>query len=345
MTAPALKLADIPQRQAYGVALAEYGDVNDSVVVLDADVSSSTLTNYFARRHPKRFFNMGVTEASMVDVGVGLALGGMIPFVNTFAALLTLRACEQIRTCVAYANANVKLVGGFAGLSDYKDGPTHFSVNDMAIMRSMPNMVVISPADNLEAARMVPVIAEYPGPVYMRISRASVGDVFGDKYKPEIGKGCVLRAGSDVTLIGTGSMVARCMVTAELLSEQGVDVRVIAMSSIKPIDQDLLCQAARETGAIVTAEDHSIIGGLAGAVAETLALRYPVPLETVGVHDSFAQTGPDPETLMDAVGLSVDDIQRAVPPSSSANTIPDASFLQPNLVISTLKSMSLTGGV
>jgi transketolase len=312
MTAILPKLADIPQRQAYGAALAEYGEVNESVVVLDADVSSSTLTNYFARRHPKRFFNLGVTEASMVDVGAGLALGGTIPFVNTFAALLTLRACEQIRTCVAYANANVKLVGGFAGVSDYKDGPTHFSVNDMAIMRSMPNMVVISPADNLEAARMVSVIAEHQGPVYMRISRANVGDVFDDSYRPQIGKGYILRLGSDVTLVGTGSMVARCMVAAEMLSAQGIDVRLIAISSIKPIDQDLLCQAARETGAIVTAEDHSIIGGLAGAVAETLAISCPVPLEPVGVRDSFAQTGPDPETLMDAVGLSVEDIQHAV---------------------------------
>ena len=312
MSAPTLKLADIPQRQAYGVSLADYGEVNPSVVVLDADVSSSTLTNYFAKRFPARFFNLGVTEASMVDVGVGLALGGMIPFVNTFAALLTLRACEQIRTCVAYANANVKLVGGFAGVSDYKDGPTHFSVNDIAIMRSMPGMVVISPADNLEAAKMVPVLAEYQGPVYMRISRAAVGEVFDASYQPQIGKGFVLRQGSDVTLIGTGSMLGRCKVAAELLAAQGVDVRLIAISSIKPIDQELLCQAAQETGAIVTAEDHSIIGGLAGAVSETLAMIRPAPVEPVGLRDTFAQTGPDPETLMDAIGLSIDDILKAV---------------------------------
>lgn len=312
MNAPAVRLADIPQRQAYGVALAEYGDVNESVVVLDADVSSSTLTNYFAKRHPKRFFNMGVTEASMVDVGVGLALGGMIPFVNTFAALLTLRACEQIRTCVAYANANVKLVGGFAGVSDYKDGPTHFSVNDIAIMRSMPRMVVISPADNLEAARMVPLIAEHPGPVYMRISRANVGDVFDDSYQPEIGKGCILKQGRDVTLVGTGSMLGRCKIAVELLAAQGIDARLIAISSIKPIDKELLCQAASQTGAFVTAEDHSIVGGLAGAVSEALAMSCPAPIEPVGLRDSFAQTGPDPETLMDAVGLSVEDILQAV---------------------------------
>ena len=307
MTLPAA-----PQRQAYGQALAEYGENHPDVVVLDADVSSSTLTSYFAKRHPSRFFNMGVTESSMVDVSVGLALGGKIPFVNTFAALLTLRACEQIRTCVAYANANVKLVGGFAGISDYKDGPTHFAVNDMAVMRSLPNMAVVSPADNNEAAGMVAALAEYPGPVYMRISRASVPDIFPVGYVPQIGKGVVLRPGSDVTLVGTGAMLGRCQLAAELLAKEQIDVRLIAMSTIKPIDTELLRQAAKETGAIVTAEDHSIIGGLAGAVAESLAFNIPAPVEPIGLLDSFARTGPDTESLMDACGLSVEDIMEAV---------------------------------
>ena len=308
----ALKLPKEPQRQAFGKALAEYGQVNPEVVVLDADVSSSTLTAYFGKRYPERFFNLGVTEASMVDVGVGLALDGKIPFVSTFAALLTLRACEQIRTCVAYAEANVKLVGGYAGVSDYKDGPTHFAVNDIAILRSMPNMVVLAPADNCETAGLVRVIAEYQGPVYMRISRASVADVFDAGYVPAIGKGVVLRPGRDVTLVGTGSMVGRCKLAAEQLAAAGIDVRLISMASIKPIDQELLCQAAAETGAIVTAEDHSIIGGLAGAVAETLSRSCPAFIEPVGLNDTFARTGPDPETLMDAMGLSVQDIMMAV---------------------------------
>jgi transketolase len=312
MSGHAVKLADIPQRQAYGQALAEYGAANPAVVVLDADVSSSTLTSYFAKRHPARFFNMGVTEASMVDVGVGLALGGKIPFVNTFAALLTLRACEQIRTCVAYAQANVKLVGGYAGISDYKDGPTHFAVNDMALMRAMPNLAVVAPADNLEAAKMVKVLAEYPGPVYMRISRAAVPDVFDASYEPKIGKGAVLRPGSDVTLVSTGYMAGRCKVAADLLAAEKIDVRLISMSTLKPIDTDLLCRAAAETGAMVTAEDHSIVGGLAGAVAEALAYNCPVPIEPIGLCDTFAQTGPDTESLMDACGLSVDDIVAAV---------------------------------
>ena len=304
-------MKNVPQRQAYGMALADYGDENPDVVVLDADVSSSTLTAYFAKRHPTRFFNLGVTEASMVDVGVGLALGGMIPFVNTFAALLTLRACEQIRTCVAYANTNVKLIGGYSGLSDFKDGPTHFAVNDMALMRAMPNMAVIAPADNMETAKMVRAIAEYDGPVYMRISRADVPDVFDESLDVQIGKGITVRPGSDVTLVSTGYMLGRCLQAAETLAGDGINARVLSLATIKPLDVDLVCQAAAETGAIVTAEDHTILGGLGSAVAETLAAHHPAPIEVVGLADTFAETGPDTELLMDAWGLSVGDIVRA----------------------------------
>lgn len=304
-------MSEIPQRQAYGIALADYGDLNEAVVVLDADVSSSTLTKFFADRHPARFFNMGVTEASMVNVGVGLALGGKIPFVNTFAALLTLRACEQIRTCVAYAHTNVKLVGGYAGLSDYKDGPTHFATNDIALMRAMPNMIVLAPADNREAAKMVQVIAEHPGPVYMRISRAVVPDVFDDSLTVEIGKGITLRDGGDVTIVGCGSMVGRCLRAADRLAQEGIDARVLSMASIKPLDAELVVQAAQETGALVTAEDHTILGGLGSAVVEALAEHHPAPVEFVGLKDTFAETGPDTETLMDAWGLSIADLVAA----------------------------------
>ena len=300
-----------PQRKAYGVALAEYGDVNPDVVVLDADVSSSTLTRFFADRHPTRFFNLGVTEASMVDVGVGMALGGKIPFVNTFAALLTLRACEQIRTCVAYSEVNVKLIGGYAGVSDYKDGPTHFAVNDIALMRSMPNMTVIAPADNVEAAKMVAAIAEHVGPVYARISRAGSPDVFDQSHRFEIGKGTTLRDGGDVTIIGTGSLVYRCVKAAETLAREGIDARVLSMPTIKPLDRDLVQQAAEETGALVTAEEHSIVGGLGGAVSEAMAASQPVPIEFVGLNDTFCETGPDPDTLMDAWGMSVEDVVAA----------------------------------
>lgn len=304
-------MAEIPQRQAYGQALADYGAINPNVVVLDADVSSSTLTSYFAQRFPQRFFNMGVTEASMVDVGVGFALGGKIPFVNTFAALLALRACEQIRTCVSYAFTNVKLMGGYSGISDYKDGPTHFATNDVSVVRSLPGMVVLSPADNREAAAMVQVIAEWQGPVYARISRAAVPDVYDASHKPEIGRGTVLREGKHVTLLGTGSLTARCLQAAEQLRNDGIEAGVIGMWSIKPLDMGLLLHAARTTGALVTAEDHSIVGGFGSAVAEALACALPVPLEMVGLNDNFAETGPDPDTLMDAVGMSVQDIIQA----------------------------------
>lgn len=304
-------MAEIPQRQAYGQALADYGAVNPDVVVLDADVSSSTLTSYFAQRFPQRFFNLGVTEASMVDVGVGLALGGKIPFVNTFAALLALRACEQIRTCVSYAVTNVKLIGGYSGISDYKDGPTHFATNDVSVVRSLPGMVVLAPADNREAAAMVQVIAEWHGPVYARISRAAVPDVYDSNHKPEIGRGTVLREGKDVTLLGTGSLTARCLLAAEQLRNEGIDAGVIGMWSIKPLEMGLLLHAARTTGALVTAEDHSIVGGFGSAVAEALACALPTPLEMVGLNDTFAETGPDPDTLMDAVGMSVQDLVQA----------------------------------
>jgi transketolase len=294
------------------MALADYAALNPRVVVLDADVSSSDFTSFFAKKHPERFFNFGVTEASMVDVGVGMALAGSIPFVNTFASLLTLRAFESIRTCVAYAHTNVKLIGGYSGLSDYKDGPTHFALNDISLLRSLPGMVVLSPADNIEAARLVPVIAEYDGPVYMRISRAAIADVFTDAHQPVIGRGALVRPGRDVTIIATGCMVGRSLEAVKLLAQQGVDARLVSMHSIKPLDKELVIQAAVETGAIVTAEDHTVIGGLGSAVAEALAQNRPVPLEMVGVCDAFAETGPDPDTLMDAWGLSIADVVSAV---------------------------------
>ena len=304
-------MSAIPQRQAYGQALADYGADHPDVVVLDADVSSSTLTSFFANRFPERFFNLGVTEASMVDVGVGLAFAGKSPFVNTFAALLTLRACEQIRTCVSYAQTNVKLVGGYAGISDYKDGPTHFATNDITLMRSLPHMLVLSPADNREAAAMVPLIAAWDGPVYMRISRAEVPDVFDDSYFPQIGKGVQLQPGGDVTLVGTGSMTARCLLAGQALAKAGISARVLSLGTIKPLDRDLLLEAAVETGALVTAEEHTVVGGFGSAVAELLANAGPAPVEMVGLQDNFAQTGPDPETLMDASGLAVEDIIQA----------------------------------
>jgi transketolase len=304
-------MAEMSMREGYGRALAEYGEINPDVVVLDADTSSSTLSNFFAQRFPGRFLNIGIAEPCMVDVAVGLALGGKIPFANAFAALLSLRALEQIRTCVCYARRNVKLAAGYAGLSDFKDGPTHHAIMDIATMRAMPEMTVIVPADALEAGKWVPVVAEYEGPVYLRLSRAATIPVHDESLQVEIGKGITLREGSDVTIVGTGSMVGRSLLAAEKLAKEGIEARVLEIHTIKPLDVDLIRQAAEETGAMVTAEEHSIIGGLGGAVAEVLCEGRPVPLERVGVADTFTCTALDPESLMDACGLAVEDIVSA----------------------------------
>ena len=307
-------MADISMREGYGRALADYGEVNRDVVVLDADTSASTLTCFFARRFPERFVNVGIAEPCMVDVAVGLALGGKIPFANAFAALLALRAMEQIRTCVCYARTNVKLVAHYAGLSDFKDGPTHHSIVDIAAMRALPEMTVIVPADALEAGKWVSVIAETEGPIYLRISRAATLGVHNDSVRLKIGQGLTLREGRDVTIAGTGSMVGRSLLAAENLAREGISARVLEIHTIKPLDADLLRQAAEETGAIVTAEEHSVVGGLGGAVAEALAGASgtrPTPLERVGIADTFTRTALDPDSLMDACGLAVADLVAA----------------------------------
>lgn len=304
------KRAMASMRVAYGEALADYGMVNPNVVVLDADVSASTQTHFFATRFPARFFNLGIAEANMVDVAVGLALAGKIPFANSFAFLLSLRAAEQVRTQVCLNGANVKLCGAYCGLSDSFDGPSHHAISDLALLRALPGMTVISPADAVEVHKLLPQVAEHPGPVYLRLSRAEVPVIFDASYQPRIGRGVQLRPGSDVTLVGTGALVARCLDAAEMLAQAGVSTRVIAIHTIKPIDADLLEQAARETGAIVTAEEHSVIGGLGSAVTEALCERWPVPVWRIGLSDTFAATGPYFE-LLDSYGLGVTDIVAA----------------------------------
>ena len=304
-------MAVISQREAFGLALRDYGAQAEEIVVLDADTSCSTMSSYFAEAFPERFINVGIAEPCLVDVAVGMALGGFTPFVNAFSALLSLRALEQIRTCVAYANTNVKLAASYAGLSDYKDGPTHHSIMDIGIMRMMPGMTVIVPADEAEIKAWVPVIADHQGPVFLRLSRTGTKPVHAAPPKVEIGKGFRLKHGSDVSIFGAGMMVHRCLQAADALAQAGIDAAVINLPCIKPIDEALILETAAETGAIVTAEEHSILGGLGGAVAEVLGSQCPTPLERVGIRDAFAKTGPDPETLMDACGLSVQDITQA----------------------------------
>ena len=297
-------------RVAYGQALADYGAVNPDVVVVDADVSASTQTHFFAKRFPERFFNLGVAEANLVDVAAGFALGGKIPFANTFAFLLALRAAEQVRTQVCLNNANVKLCGAYAGLSDAFDGPTHHAVSDLAVMRAMPGLTVVVAADAVEARKLVPLVADHRSPVYLRLSRAEVPTIFDESYEPEIGRGVRLREGGDVSLVGTGILLSHCLDAAETLARQGISARVIEMHTIKPVDRDMLGCAARETGAIVAVEEHSVIGGLGSAVAEVIGPSWPVPLVRVGLRDTFAETGPYFE-LLDKYGMGVADIVEA----------------------------------
>src|SRR4030042_1373161 len=294
-------------RKIFGETLAEYGAVDSSIVVLTADVSSSVLTNYFNERFPERAFNTGIAEAGMIDTAVGMVLAGMTPFVNTFAALF-LRAVEQIRSCVAYPNVNVKLVGSYAGLSAFKDGPTHHSIMDISVMRSMPNMTVIVPSDGTEIRKMIPLVAQRRSLVLRRMSRADMVKVVPGDHQPEIGKGIIVREGRDVTVITNGHMLSRSLEAAEILARRRIDTRVVNMHTVKPLDTELVLRCARETGVIVTAEEHSIIGGLGSAVAETLVRELPVPVEMVGINDTFAETALDHDSLLDHYGMSVNDI-------------------------------------
>jgi transketolase len=304
-------MAEMAMREAYGRALADYGAINPRLVALDVDTSASTLSNFFASRFPDRFINVGIAEPGMVDVAAGLALGGYIPFVNGFASILSLRALEQIRTCVCYARTNVKIAASYAGISDFKDGPTHYSITDLANLRALPGMTVIVPADAAEAADWVPILAEFDGPVYFRISRAGTLPVHKPGSLLQIGKARTLREGSDLTIVAMGSMTGRSQAAAEILATEGIQARLLELHTLKPLNNDILLQAATETGAIVTAEEHNIIGGLGSAVAETLMESFPVPLERVGIRDFFCPTGRDLDKLMDACGLSVNAVVEA----------------------------------
>ena len=298
-------------REAFGEALVEVGESHPKVVVLDADVSHSTRTLLFAERFPERFFNLGVAEANMMDIAAGLATTGCVPWVSTFSFLASLRAGEQIRTCIAYPRLNVKIAAGYAGLSDSFDGPTHQSVFDLAVLRAMPNMAVIVAADAPEARAAVKAATAYTGPVYLRLSRAEVPIVFSQgEPEFEVGRGRIIREGGDVSLVATGVLLHRALAAADRLSGRGIEARVVEIHTLKPIDESILLEAAEQTGALVTVEEHSVIGGLGGAVAEVLGRRRPTPIEMVGLRDTFAESGPY-EALLDAYGLGVGDIVAA----------------------------------
>jgi len=298
-------------RKAYGQALVELGHAREDVVVLSADISNSDHSYMFEEAFPDRFFNVGIAEQALVDVAVGLANGDWVPIANTFAFLFATRALEQVRTHLCYGEANVKLAAAYAGLSDSFDGPTHHAITDLAIMRSLPRMTVVVPADPVAINKLLPQVAAWEGPVFFRLCRNEVPVIFTNAYDPEIGKGVLLREGTDVTIIGCGVMVSRCLEAARRLAETGLRARVVEMHTIKPLDRELIAHCAAETGAIVSVEEHSIIGGLGGAVAEALVESEPVPLERVGLVDTFAESGPYSE-LMDKYGLGVGAIVAAV---------------------------------
>lgn len=301
----------VMMRKAYGEALVELGRVRDDVVVLSADVSNSDFSYMFEQSFPERFFNVGIAEPALVDAAVGLANGGFVPIANTFAFLFATRALEMVRTHLCYGKANVKLAGAYAGLSDSFDGPTHHSITDLAIFRSLPGITIVVPADSLAVARLLPQVAAWEGPVFFRLCRNEVPQIYTDVYQPEIGRGIELIDGGDATIIACGVLVARSLQAAEKLRHEGVYARVIEIHTIKPFDTDLVVRCAQETGAIVTAEEHTVLGGLGGAVAECLAAAYPAPMERVGLADTFAECGPYHD-LLDKYGMSVDAIAEAV---------------------------------
>ena len=297
-------------RKAYGEALVELGKEQRNLVVLSADVSSSDYSFMFEQAFPDRFFNLGIAEPAMVDTAVGLANAGFVPIANTFSFLFATRALEMVRTHLCYGNANVKLAAAYAGLSDSFDGPTHHSITDLAILRSLPRMTIVVPADSLAVQRLLPQIAAWKGPVFFRLCRNEVPQIYTDAYQPEIGKGCVLVDGNDVTIVACGVLVARSIEAAEQLRNEGLSARVVEIHTIKPLDEELLTRCARETGSIVTVEEQSILGGLGGSVAECLASTWPAPVERIGLADTFAETGPYTE-LLEKYGMSVSSIVEA----------------------------------
>jgi transketolase len=301
----------VATRDAYGKALLKLGEINPKIVVLDADLSKSTKTDGFSKKYPERFFQMGIAEADMMATAGGLAAAGKIPFASSFAIFATGRAYDQVRNTIGYPGLNVKIAATHAGVTVGDDGGSHQSIEDIALMRVIPGMTVLNPSDAAEAEKLILAAAEYVGPVYIRLGREPMPTVFDDSYQPEIGKAVRLREGDAATIIATGIMVERALLAADALQEKGIAVRVVNVHTIKPIDTAEIVKAARETGAIVTAEEHSVIGGLASAVAEVVVQNHPVPMEFIGIQDRFGQSG-SPAQLLTEYGMDPVHIVAAV---------------------------------
>lgn len=298
----------IATRDSYGNALAELGTAHENVVVLDADLAAATKTGVFKKAHPERFIDCGIAESNMMGVAAGLAAAGKVPFASSFAMFAAGRAFEQIRNSIGYPKLNVKIGATHAGISVGEDGATHQCNEDIALMRTIPGMVVINPSDDVEARAAVKAAYEHVGPVYMRFGRLAV-PVINDRedYKFELGKGVVLREGKDLTIVATGLPVSNCLEAAEKLAADGIDAKVINIHTIKPIDEELIVAAAKETGKVVTVEEHSVIGGLGSAVCDVLSEKLPTPVLKIGVMDTFGESGPAVE-LIKKYGLDADSI-------------------------------------
>ena len=290
-------------REAYGNALLELGRRDERIVVLDADLSKSTKSELFAQEFPTRFFNLGISEADMIGMAAGLASSGFIPFASTFGVFATGRVYDQIRLSVAYSGLNVKIVASHTGITVGEDGASHQTLEDIGLMRILPEMVVLAPADAVQTQHAVEAIARYNGPVYMRLGRPKFPVVIEQNSSFELGRGQLLKDGTDVTFVAAGLMVSTALEAVAALQEENIDAAVVNMHTIKPLDEELLYKMAWKTGALVTAEEHSIIGGLGGAVAEFAVENFPVPIERVGVRDTFGESG-SPDDLLEKYGLT-----------------------------------------
>lgn len=296
-------------RQAYGEALAEFAEKYD-FLVLDADLAAATKTEIFKKAYPDRFFDTGIAEGNMMTVAAGIASTGKTVFASSFAMFAAGRAYEQIRNSICYPHLNVKIGATHAGITVGEDGATHQCIEDLGLMRTIPGMTVISPADATEARAAVEFALNFDGPVYLRFSRLATEEIFDNSYKFILGKGQVLKNGTDVTIISTGIMASFALAAAEKLSEKGISARVVNMASIKPIDEELIVKCAKETGALVTVEDHSVIGGLGTAVSEVIAEKAPAVLRRIGVRDTFGRSG-KPAELFEYYHMTPDDIAKA----------------------------------
>ena len=303
-----MKLTGI--REAYGETLAALGELYPEIVVLDADLSGSTKTSLFAKKFPDRFFNMGVAEQNLMGTAAGLAASGKTVFASTFAIFASGRAWEQVRYSIVYNKLNVKIVASHGGVTVGEDGGSHQSAEDIAIMRVLPGMRVIVPMDGKEMQEVIKTVVKIPGPFYIRSSRVKFPLILGDDYKFELGKGKILKEGKDISLIGCGLMVSQCLEAAETLAKEGIAARVVSLSTIKPMDEELLIDCSLNTGGIVTAEEHSVIGGLGSAVAEVLSGKNPTRIVRVGVQDKFGVSG-SASDLLEYLGLTPGNIVKA----------------------------------